>query len=169
MAHFDHHIVFHLGGDPLLGGTEDDVAGLVAASPGTAAPNRLGIDFDIIHDFDAHYTLCDGAKNLANAQLRRLNTPAGSLAEIGDDPDYGLDILGKLNAAFTAAELASLGPEIQAECMKDPRIADADVQAPFSFADSSLRPSVRAEVAEGPFDLVVPIGELTVEMLRVKG
>lgn len=167
MAHLDHHIVFHLGGDPI-----DDpgsVSGLVAPDPGTAAPSLIGIDLDVLTDLDPNFRLCDGPRNMANAELRRLNTPAGELALIGDDPDYGLDILGKMNSSFTLGELASLGPQIEAEATKDPRAAAAEVLAPFDLGRSELRPSIRLEVADGPFELVVPVSELTVEMLRPRG
>jgi hypothetical protein len=167
MASLDHSIVFWLGGDPV-----DDpgsVSGLVAADPGTAAPSLIGQDLNVVTDLDPNFGLCDGPQNMANAELRRLNTPAGELALIGDDPDYGLDIMGRLNGGATLSELASLEPQIHAEVTKDPRVADAEVLAPFTLVTSTLAPGIGLDVAEGPFELVVPIDQLTVEMLRVQG
>ena len=52
----------------------------------------IGTDLYCISDLDPAGRTVSGPEALAQAIARRLQTPRGALAAIGDDPDYGLDL-----------------------------------------------------------------------------
>lgn len=89
----------------------------------------LGIDLAVTDDLDPHFRLCHGNENLSNALLRRITTPPGSLASIGDDPNYGYDLPGHLNSETTSPrDLATINGAVRAEMLKDPRVQDVSPQ-----------------------------------------
>ena len=52
----------------------------------------LGVDVFAVVDLDPAFRLVSGRVAHAQAIARRLGTPRGDLARIGDDPDYGTDL-----------------------------------------------------------------------------
>jgi len=127
----------------------------------------LGIDILAGPDLDPTFRLCHGTENIQNALMRRLSTPAGALEELGDDPEYGYDVPGQLNNDFSGvAGLAGISSQAQAEVNKDPRVQAARatvINDPTT--GGTLTVGIKGETAAGPFDFVMPVGDVTTDAL----
>lgn len=131
------------------------------------ASDTLGIDISAGPDLDPTFRICHGTENIQNALMRRLSTPAGALEELGDDPEYGYDVPGQLNNDFSGvAGLAGISSQAQAEVNKDPRVQTARstvVNDPTT--GGTLTVGIQGETAAGPFDFVMPVGDVTTDAL----
>ena len=93
------------------------------------ATDPLGIDIDCVTDLDPQFRLCRGTRNLGNALLRRLNADTGSLASIGDEPNYGFNVA---NAVMAEPEgqgaLAAITAAVQAQHTLDERVQGVEAR-----------------------------------------
>jgi hypothetical protein len=128
--------------------------------------NEFGVDLDVLTDLPPSFALASGWRNLGNAIARRLSTPAGALARIGDDPDYGFDLRGLLNADVSVQDVAILGPRIEHEVEKDDRVLQAAVASVFTWQEYSLAVSIDVLTASGPFRLILGVGQLSVDVIN---
>lgn len=167
MSKFAHEFVLPLGGEVAIPSATEGLSISVSAQ----AEVDYGTDFDVLFDLDPHLGLVSGAKNVGQAIARAVCTPSGFFADAFDgDPGYGEDLLGDLvNMAMDDAGAAVLAARLEQRAEADPRVARADVVAPFSFAEDSIAPTIRLDLNDGPFDQVRPIGEVTVEIALAKG
>jgi hypothetical protein len=124
-----------------------------------------GVDIDCIIDVGRSLTLARGLRNLGNALARRLVTPRGGLFY---DPNYGLDVRAFVNAGFTAQQLAQVQADIAAEVSKDERVENPQVTVVSNVQTGSMAITIVCELAEGPFQFLVSVNALTVELLRVE-
>lgn len=135
----------------------------VGSSPPDPTLTERGDDLDVRSDLNrSSFSLADGVRNIGNAIARRLITPRGGLVY---DPAYGTDVRAYLSAGMTAAQVARLASEIQAEVNKDPRVGGADVS--LAIAGTTMLITVLVDLAQGPFELVFRVTGLTVELLTV--
>lgn len=125
----------------------------------------LGVDLYCISDLDAAGRTVSGSEALAQALARRLQTPRGALAAIGDDPDYGLDLRDYVGADVGSGAEAEIEAAVRAECLKDERVQDVDVTA--VRADRHLTVGVRVASTAGAVRLVLAVSAVTVDLLRV--
>jgi hypothetical protein len=131
-----------------------------------AADDELGVDLDVITDLRPSFILCGGFRNLGNAIARRLSTPPGSLAAIGDDPDYGYDLRGLLNSEMSEEEIGRIGSDVEAEIMKEDRVQSAKVVSTYTWASYDLAVEIEILTKSGPFRLILGVSELTVDVLN---
>ena len=125
--------------------------------------DRLGVDFACIDDLDASLSLVDGQTALAQHVARRITSPRGGLFH---DVDYGTDARSVLHGAVTLSPTQS-ARMIEAEAMKDPRVASAAADVSWDQNSETLTVEVRIEDDQGDnFDLTVSIDDLTVELLE---
>jgi hypothetical protein len=134
----------------------------------------LGYGSDLSCDSDLTETMVELAGDdplvLAQALVRRLDTVRGSLP---DDPNYGYDVVGQLNAPKTDAELRALERNVELEWRKDDRVGTATVEVTFAAADGSeIRISgtvTPADPTKTPFSLTLAVtsaGALLEELSR---
>lgn len=109
------------------------------------------------------FELKTGIDNLAEAIARRFSTPRGGLFY---DLDYGYDLRDLVNKRFTGDSVYEIASEIAAEAEKDPRILSADAELEKT-GDRSYKIALQLETAEGPFELILAIDAVTVEVLHV--
>lgn len=133
----------------------------------TAAPH--GSDWstfvDGVADLDPMFgMITDSRRVVAEAIARRLMQPAGTLE---DDPRYGYDLREELGARLSAVRKIRIGAAIVAQCQEDPRVISASVTTIDSTTPGYLRIAITATLASGPFDLVLGVDAVTIEMLRV--
>jgi phage baseplate assembly protein W len=122
-----------------------------------------GSDVSCFPDLAADGRTVTGRRLVAEAVARRLITPRGQL--IGD-PDYGFDVTDYLNADMSPLDIASMRSGIEQECMKDERVRSANATLEID-TESSLEISISLETADGPFDLVLGVSDVTVAILKV--
>lgn len=106
-----------------------------------------------------------GPRVVLEAVARRLMTPRGALPR---HPGYGYDLLSLCSKRMTTVARKRAEADIKAECEQDPRVLSATVVefAEVAGAPHRYRLRISLELAEGPFDLVLGIGDVTVTMLR---
>lgn len=95
---------------------------------------------------------------------RRLLTPRGGLAAIGDDPNFGWDVRQYLNGRMSPVRLAAAQQQIKDECEKDEAVLSADVQISF-VSGGAMKISIELTGASGPFTLVLDVSQLTVTVV----
>lgn len=137
----------------------------VSSPDGGGAGSELGVDIDGVFDVGRSLSLAFAIKNLGNALCRRLITPRGSLFY---DPNYGIDVRDYLKAGFTPSRLASLRSEITAEVLKDERVQSADVSVAVNQQAATMTITIVVDIASGPFELMIGVDSLTVELLSAK-
>lgn len=125
----------------------------------------LGVDLYCISDLDPAGRTVTGPEALAQALARRLSTPRGALAAIGDDPDYGTDLRDYVGADTGAGAEAEIEAAVRAECLKDERVRDVDVTV--SIAGRALTVGVRVASTAGALRLVLAVSAVTVDLLKV--
>lgn len=125
----------------------------------------LGTDLYCISDLDPAGRTVSGPEALAQALARRLQTPRGALAAIGDDPDYGLDLRDYVGEDVGAGIEAEVGSAVRAECLKDERVRDVDVTVAVS--GRALTVGLRVASTQGAVRLVLAVSAVTVDLLKV--
>lgn len=127
--------------------------------------SALGVDLYCISDLDPAGRTVSGSEALAQALARRLSTPRGALAAIGDDPGYGTDLRDYVGADTGAGAEAEIEAAVRVECLKDERVRDVDVTV--SIADRALTVGVRVASTAGALRLVLAVTAVTVDLLKV--
>lgn len=135
-----------------------------------AAPLGYGTDLSCALDLTSTMDVVDptGTLGLAEAIVRRLDCPRGALI---DDPDYGIDLVGMLNAPTTATELRALAGAIRAEVTKDDRIDAVEVTVAPSTSGETLVVQLHVtavDPAVGDFELILALSDagLLLEEIR---
>ena len=121
---------------------------------------NFGQDSNCVTDvglFDLQIT--DPVTLVAQRIIRRLTTPRGSLASVGDDPNFGWDIRQLINAKLSPSSISQYQALIQGECLKDEQVSAATVT--ISGTDGNISVSVSLTSAVGPFSLTLPVQDLT--------
>lgn len=83
-----------------------------------------GSDWSCTSDIDAYGTVVSGPESVAQALSRRLITPFGGLI---DDPSYGFDLRGYVNAPLTRTAQQDIRTGVEAQCLSDERVDSVDV------------------------------------------
>lgn len=109
--------------------------------------------------------MASGKRAVAEAIARRWGTPRGGLI---DDPDYGYDVSDLVNDDLDKATLARVAHFAKAEAEKDERVRSCTVGI-VQMIDQSLLVTGTVVTAEGPFQLVVSVSQVTVSLLQVSG
>jgi len=101
-------------------------------------PFGYGSDIDGDVDLSERMDEVDpfSTRAISQAIVRRLNCPRGGLP---DDPNYGIDLVAKLNTGIVASDLQQLGGQIKNELSKDDRIAAVIVTLAPNSVGSTLR------------------------------
>jgi phage baseplate assembly protein W len=104
-----------------------ELATLERVVPDPSEPLGWGVDIRCLTSVypDLRETDPTSGEDVAEEVLRRLITPRGT---VPDDPDYGFDLRGALNAALTLQFLQEVEARAQNEVLKDDRIATCEVK-----------------------------------------
>lgn len=125
----------------------------------------LGTDVFAVTDLDPAFRLVSGRMAHAQAIARRLGTPRGDLARIGDDPDYGTDLRAYVGSDVGPRVVFEVQSLVEREALKDERTLSAT--ATVTAAGGALMVAVRLADARGPFSLVLAVSDVTVSVLKV--
>lgn len=121
----------------------------------------FGQDIDATFDLNPFMPLIGELANLGQALLHRLSTARGSLPY---DLNYGYDIRELLNETMTPAKQAQAQADVQGECRKDERVLSAAVA--FHFINNALTLFINVMTSSGPFNFVLKVTAVTVELLQ---
>lgn len=126
-----------------------------------------GTDTDQVLDRPLRKSTVAGKANLGRALARRLVTPRGALAAIGEDPNYGLDTRQLLHEVLTPALVAAWQAMIAAECKKDERVLDCDATITSTGQGAlTIKLVVTTDEASAPFTYILGVSALTVTLLQ---
>ncbi len=120
-----------------------------------------GNDTDCVSDLTFARREVDGETAMAQSMARRLTTGRGTLFYA---PEYGYDLRQFLRGSVPSESV--LNGNIENELLKDERIADVTVESSHNEGTESLSIRIQGDGAEGPFDLTLEIGAVTVKLLR---
>ncbi len=123
----------------------------------------LGSDLSCIQDLTQEMATVSGRICLAQALARRIITPRGALI---DDPNYGYDVTDFLDDDVLPQVLRQLGGNIDAEFLKDERVIASLTTVVNSAGKLIINSSVQD--GDGPFTLVLSVGDVTVDILKVQ-
>jgi hypothetical protein len=123
-----------------------------------AEATDFGVDLAGILDVGSTLVLTSGRRALAEALLRRLTTPRGSLFY---DFDYGFDLRSFISAP--APQPGYLEMQVRSELEKDERVESVEVEV--SFISETLTVRLTVTDGSGPFKLTLAVTNLTVEYL----
>ena len=127
----------------------------------------LGTDISTYPDLDPLFAPISGSRVLAEALLRRFQTPRGGLFY---DPDYGTDLRAWLNDSFDAnAEgMARLAAAVEAEANKDERVGRATASVSLDLSTNRMTITLRVEPREGvAFRLVLDVSQVSVALINI--
>lgn len=114
--------------------------------------------------------LVDGVRLLGQRCYHRLITPRGMLRGGPDEGEFGIDLAGYVGRLATNEDERRIGPAITAELKKDPQVATVQTAVSSSTdSDGSKSWLITVAVASdaGPFELVLAVSGVTVELLNL--
>lgn len=145
----------------------------MALSDFTTAERELGVDVAAPNgDMDANSSETAGNDLLVQDLTNRIISRPDNLWYTDEEHGFGLvNWIGREFSKTDKAELWRIASGIEAECRQDPRVEDVTVTVePEAFRDESaatkLKVTVGGESAVGPFELVLTIGDVSVEILN---
>jgi hypothetical protein len=135
------------------------------ATPTNYFGTDLGIfpNADDVLDLDPSMLEVNGRQVVIQSIICRLSTPLGSVI---DSPNDCFDLRDELSDGFTPSQIASLGPRIQNQVLRDQRIKTCTVNLDYDFAKSTLTIAMQLEDADGPFPLTLVASKVTVAILK---
>jgi len=124
----------------------------------------LGADVKLLNDLDVASRWVSGTGVVRQDILHRLTTRRGALLE---DPDFGLDLKGLLNAVLPPSEFAALPGQVEAEVRKDERVDSVDVRITRSAESGPAEWEIALTLgtASGPFELILSVSNARVKIL----
>lgn len=124
----------------------------------------FGEDVSTFPDLDVTGNSITGLRTIAEACLRRLSTPEGSLEY---DPDYGYDLRDLLNEDLDARDLRRHAARAEIELEKDERIARADVVLSLEPTTHKLTIRITGTLVNAiAFQFVLGIDAVTSDVLK---
>jgi phage baseplate assembly protein W len=123
----------------------------------------LGTDIYCVDDIDPAFAIVSGTRALSQAIARRLSTPRGALFY---DLDYGFDLTAFLNADIDDRLLFQIGVGVENEARKDERVRDATATVTYDKQTEKLSVVVQGSASDGPFQLILSVDAVTVDILR---
>lgn len=118
--------------------------------------------------FPKRFTLATGRLALILAVIRRLRTPHGfyGTPDLNFAPNEGYSLDDLLSCDFTRAEIAGQAARIRQEVLREERMLAAQVDIKRG-AGGVAQIMIGLADADGPFTLVLAVGQVTFEILQV--
>lgn len=121
-----------------------------------------GTDIDWFEDLNPHGRVVTGVRAVEQAIYHRLITPADSVpGRLG----YGFDLRALLNEDGTSRTPFQIAAAIESQALQEERVASVTVTVTSLPRENQLRVELSGECAEGPFELVLAVSDLTVKRL----
>lgn len=113
--------------------------------------------------------MATGVQLVAQRCYHRLITPRGMLRGGEEEADFGLDLAGFVGSTEDRVLESMLPVRVQNELLKDPTVDTVKVTANRveSAGTVSWELEIKVQSAAGPFDLLVAVDGVSVELLGV--
>lgn len=123
----------------------------------------FGTDLSCVTDLTSDASEVSGVTTWLQALARRLQ---GSLFY---DPDYGYDLVDKLDDEVNISDLSGIGADIDNEFLKDERTLSSSTAVTKTVNNGavSLKTVSRVRSALGPFTLTLKVDNVTVTILQI--
>ncbi len=110
-----------------------------------------------------------GTQLVAQRCYHRLITPRGDLLGGDDEANFGLDLAGFVGSNDDREVESMLPVKVRNELLKDPMVEGVTVTAVRTEDAGRITwtLTVRVVSGEGPFELIVAVSDVTVELLGV--
>ena len=125
-------------------------------------PTDYGSDLSCLADLIPSMAETSGQRMLAEAYVRRLSTPRGQLYRY---PNYGYDLRGLIKRESLIP--GDVERDIEAELLKDERTKSVAADVTFAKASEELSIDIVVDSDEGPFELVLGIDSVSVQILEL--
>ncbi len=125
----------------------------------------FGVALSCVTDIASDGRTVTGFLVVGQAIARRWSTPRGRLIGF---PNYGFDLTQYVNADMSPRDIAALRAGAEAEAEKDPRVEKCSVSAELDD-DGLMTITAKIDTAQGPFELVVAVSSVTLELLQITG
>jgi hypothetical protein len=111
-----------------------------------------------------------GVRLVAQRLYHRLITPRGDLLGAEDEANFGLDLAGFVGSNDDKAVESMLPVKVRNELLKDPMVDSVTVNAVRTESVGAITWTLTVSVqsGEGPFELIVAVSDVTVELLGVR-
>lgn len=119
----------------------------------------LGSDISGVLDIDSALSTVSGRRALAEAILRRLNTPRGNLP---DDPTYGFDLKSIIGTSLRPSVIEQ---RVVAQVIAEEEVEDVRVRVTSSAAEEEIQIDIIVTDAEGEFEFTVLFSALTLDVI----
>ena len=108
-----------------------------------------------------------GVRLVGQALYRRYITPRGALRGGEDEENYGLDLTEMIGEVASAAKREAWKGRIRNEALKEARVSDAvaTITDVSTGVGEAYEVEIDARSADGPFQLVLEVDEVTVKLL----
>jgi hypothetical protein len=123
----------------------------------------FGTDVSAFPSLTANWSTSGGPRMAAERFLRRITTPRGLL---DFSPNDGMDVRDWLRDDMDAAGLYELKASIEGEGEKDEELSAVDVAVTLQRSTGTLTLDCSLTTAQGPFNLVVAVTSLSVDILN---
>jgi hypothetical protein len=123
--------------------------------------SNFGQCWSCVTDLVMPATMATGFRVVAEAIARRWQTARGGLI---DDPNYGTPLTDAVNDDMATADLSRLAKSAAAEAEKDERVLSCDVT--ITLIAQVLMVVGKVTTAQGPFQLVVSVSQVSVTLLQ---
>lgn len=119
-----------------------------------------------VKDLDPYFSFVTGGELVGQALARRLVTPRGALALIGDDASYGYDVRAHLND--DSPNVQAIEAAVVEQLLLDERVESARATVTFNTTAESLRVDVLGRTGAGPFRFVLEVSAVTAKLLATE-
>lgn len=123
-----------------------------------------GQDISCMIDIEPTFRLVSDVELMRQVAFRRLYCRQGSM--LSAPTEETLDVRDFMSMAVEAGGLSKIQGLCQAALLGDARIENANVVATFNTSSRKLILNINCTGSNGPFELVLSVDSLTVEMLR---
>lgn len=124
-----------------------------------------GSDVACVTDIDPAFAMVSGPTAVAQAIARRLITPRGGLHY---DGTYGYDLRQHLNGSIEDGDTFVVASSVETQCEQDERVRSASARVTYDALTETLRVTIALVLDDGPFELVLGVSAVTVEVLSLR-
>ncbi len=132
----------------------------------------FGVDFSTFlgagaPDLDPNWSPITGARAVAELIARGLMQRPGQLADMNDTYRSGRDLRRYMSKRLTQVGLLQMRQDIEREARIDERVESVVIDISHDATANKATVKLAVKTALGPFDLVLAVSQLTVDLIAI--